>query len=105
MGSANSAIELAITANATIAGCQPKLLISDCPKGASTIVPSEPEAATSPTVWLRLASGVARVTTPISTPKAVPAVPMPSRKPAMSRPSSPRENTISSMRTNTAARW
>ena len=50
------------------------------------MVPSEPAAATRPTVWLRFSGGVARETTPISTPKAVPAVPMPSRKPATSRP-------------------
>jgi hypothetical protein len=97
IGKAKIAIELAITANTTIAVCQPKPLISDCPTGASTMVPSDPEAATRPTVWLCFSGGVARATTPISTPKAVPAVPMPSRKPATFRPSSVGENTISSM--------
>ncbi len=51
-----------------------------------TIVPSEPAAATMPIVWLRFSGGVARDTVPISTPKPVPAVPTPARKPASSSP-------------------
>jgi hypothetical protein len=61
------------------------------------MVPSEPEAATSPTVWLRFSGGTARVTTPIRTPKAVPAVPTPSRNPATSNINSPREYAIKVM--------
>ena len=54
--------------------------------GAITIVPSEPAAATIPTVWLRFSGGVARDTVPMRTPKPVPAVPIPARKPAISSP-------------------
>src|SRR5947207_15416225 len=82
MGSESTAIDAAIAANATIAAFQPKPLMSDWPSGASTSVPSDPAAATRPTVWLRFSGGVARDTVPMSTPKPVPAVPMPARKPA-----------------------
>ena len=86
IGSESSAIDAAIAANATIAACQPKPSISQPPSGAITIVPSEPAAATRPTVWLRFSGGVAREMVPISTPKPAPAVPMPIKKPATSNP-------------------
>src|SRR5947207_10242142 len=76
----------AIAANASIAACQPKPSISHPPSGAITIVPSDPAAATRPTVWLRFSGGVAREMVPIRTPKPAPAVPMPIRKPATSKP-------------------
>jgi hypothetical protein len=82
-------------AKETSAACQPKFPMTDCAAGASTTVPSEPTAATRPTRWMRFSGGVARATTPISTPKPVPAMPMPQRKPARSRPSAPRDTTIS----------
>src|SRR2546430_15468614 len=86
MGSDSSAIDAAIAANATIAAFQPKPLMSDWPTGASTIVPSDPAAATRPTVWLRFSGGVARDTVPMRTPKPVPAVPMAAREPATPGP-------------------
>ena len=61
----------AIAANATIAAFQPKQSISHPPTGVITIVPSDPAAATSPTVWLRFSGGVAREIVPIRTPKPV----------------------------------
>jgi hypothetical protein len=72
----------------------PNVAISHCASGASTTVPSEPVAATKPMRWMRLWGGVALATTPISTPKPVPATPMPIRKPAMSRPTPPRDAII-----------
>ena len=96
-GKARKAIALAMMAKPKSAVCQPKFVIRLCPTGASTSVPSDPVAATRPTVWLRFSSGVARDTTPISTPNAVPEVPMPSRNPAMLRPIASFQNTISSM--------
>jgi len=86
-----------MAAKATIAACQPKPSISQPPTGAITMVPSDPAAATSPTVWLRFSGGVAREIVPMRTPKPAPAVPMPMRKPATSSPPGmPLENTISS---------
>ncbi len=64
MGSASSAIEAPSAANTTIAVCQPEAPISQPPNGASTIVPSEPAAATRPTVWLRFSGGVRREMAP-----------------------------------------
>jgi len=84
MGSETSAMEAAMAANASSALFQPKPLMSHWPSGASTIVPSDPAAAATPTVWVRFSGGVARDTVPISTPKPVPAVPMPARNPASS---------------------
>ena len=92
----SSASDAATHANTAIAARQPNASMSACPIGASTIVPSEPAAATAPTVWLRRSSGVARATTPISTPNPVPAIPMPVRKPATFSPSAPLEKTIRS---------
>ncbi len=75
---------------------QPKPSISQPPSGAITKVPIEPQAATRPTVWLRFSGGVAREMVPISTPKPVPAAPMPRRKPAISSaPGKERETSIS----------
>ncbi len=88
IGSERIAIDPAIAANASIAACQPKPSISHPPSGAITIVPSEPAAATRPTVWLRFSGGVAREMVPIRTPKPAPAVPMPIRKPATCSPTS-----------------
>ena len=96
MASESSAISIATPANATSAARQPKASMSACPIGASTIVPSEPAAATAPTVWLRRSGGVARATTPINTPNPVPAMPMPARKPATSSPIAPLDTTIRS---------
>ena len=89
-------MDAATAAKATIAVRQPKASISACPIGASSIVPSEPAAATAPTVWLRRSGGVARATTPIRMPNPVPAMPMPARNPATLRPNAPFEYTISS---------
>jgi len=69
MGSDSTAIEAAIAAKAIIAACQPKPSISHWPTGAITMVPSEPAAATRPTVWLRFSGGVAREIVPMRTPK------------------------------------
>jgi hypothetical protein len=90
------AIEAAIAANANIALFHPKPSMIHCPTGASTIVPREPAAATMPTVCVRRSGAVTRDTVPIRTPKPVPAVPMPARKPASdSAPGKARANTIS----------
>ena len=84
-----------MAANPTSAACQPKPSMRCWPTGASTRVPSDPAAATSPTVWLRFSGGVARDTVPIRMPKPVPAVPMPARKPATcSAPGNTLENPI-----------
>jgi hypothetical protein len=64
-------------------------------------VPIEPQAATRPTVWLRFSTGVARETVPISTPKPVPAAPIPIMKPAIS--SAPGKERETSMSSNPAA--
>ncbi len=61
-------------------------------------VPSDPAAATTPTVRVRVSGGVARETVPMSTPKPVPAVPMPTRKPAICRPPAKRSATAISSR-------
>ena len=55
--------------------------MSCCPSGASSMVPSEPAADTSPTAQERRSGGVARETAPISTPKPVPATPRPTSNP------------------------
>ena len=96
IGNDSNAMDPAIAANPIIAAFQPKPSMSHCPSGASTIVPREPIAATRPTVWVRRSGGVARAMVPIRTPKPVPAVPMPARKPASwSAPGKDLANTIS----------
>ena len=75
----------------------PNASSNPCPTGASTIVPSDPTAATSPTVWLRFSGAVARETVPINTPNPVPAMPMPIKTPAsVMPPGSDFEYTMSS---------
>ena len=69
-----------------MAACQPMPSISPWPTGAITIVPSDPAAATMPTVLVRFAGGVERDTVPMSTPNPVPAVPTPARNPAIASP-------------------
>jgi hypothetical protein len=79
----------ATPANASRATRQPAPSIRTCPSGASSRVPSEPAAATVPTVRLRRSGGTARDTVPITTPSPVPAIPRPMRAPPRSRPTAP----------------
>ncbi len=76
-----AAMAPAIAAKANRASRQPKAPIIICPNGAITIVPSEPAAETTPTAQLRRSAGTALDTAPSSTPKPVPATPVPIIRP------------------------